>query len=50
MATLRPSPDRLHLYQDHTVVSTGIDGFIRGGEQGLFVQEARLLSPSELRT
>jgi glycogen debranching enzyme len=41
---LRPAPDRLHLYQNHTVFSTGLDGFIRGGEQGLFVQEARALS------
>ncbi len=41
---LRPSGDRLHLHWNHLVLSTGLDGFIRGGEQGLFADEARVLS------
>ena len=41
---LRPSGDRIHLYRNHTVLSTGLDGWIRGAEQGLFVHEARVLS------
>jgi hypothetical protein len=41
---LRPSGDRIHLYRNHTVLSTGLDGWVRGGEQGLFAHEARGLS------
>jgi glycogen debranching enzyme len=41
---LRPSGDRFHLYRNHVVMSTGLDGFIRGGEQGLFAHEAQVLS------
>lgn len=44
LVALRPSGDRLHLHFNHTVLSTGLDGWIRGGEQGLFVHEARLIS------
>ena len=44
LVALRPSGDRLHLYRNHTVLSTGLDGWIRDGEQGLFVHEARVLS------
>ncbi len=44
LVALRPSGDRLHLYFNHTVLSTGLDGWIRGGEQGLFVHETRMLS------
>lgn len=41
---LRPSGDRLHLYRNHLVLSTGLDGFVRAGEQGLFAHEARVIS------
>jgi glycogen debranching enzyme len=44
LVLLRPSGDRIHLYRNHTVLSTGLDGWVRGGEQGLFVHEARVLS------
>jgi glycogen debranching enzyme len=44
LVALRPSGDRLHLYFNHTVLSTGLDGWIRDGEHGLFVHEARVLS------
>ena len=44
LVALRPSGDRIHLYRNHTVLSTGLDGWVRGGEQGLFVHEARVLS------
>jgi len=44
MVALRPAGDRLHLHRNHTVLSTGLDGWIRGGEQGLFVHETRMLS------
>ena len=47
LVSLRPSGDRFHLYRNHLVLSTGLDGFVRGGEQGLFAHEARVLS--ELR-
>jgi glycogen debranching enzyme len=44
LVTLRPSGDRFQLYRNHLVLSTGLDGFVRGGEQGLFAHEARVLS------
>ena len=44
MIVLRPSGDRLHLHLNRIVLSTGLDGMIRGGEQGLFAHETRMLS------
>jgi hypothetical protein len=41
---LRPPGDRLHLYRNYLVLSTGLDGFVSGGEHGLFVHEARVVS------
>ena len=41
---LRSGGDRFHLYCSHVVLSTGLDGFIRGGEQGLFAHETQVVS------
>jgi glycogen debranching enzyme len=44
LIVLRPAGDRLELYLSRMVLSTGLDGFIRDGNEGLFAHEARVLS------
>ncbi|HEV8392740.1 MAG TPA: glycogen debranching N-terminal domain-containing protein [Vicinamibacterales bacterium] len=44
LVTLRPAGDQLHLHVNRLVLATGLDGFVRGGTQGLFAYEARVLS------
>ena len=44
LVTLRPAGDQLHLHANRLVLAMGLDGFVRGGAQGLFAHEARVLS------
>ena len=44
LVTLRPAGDQLHLHANRLVLAMGLDGFVRGGTQGVFAYEARVLS------
>src|SRR3712207_389383 len=44
LVRLRPRDETRYVSQGRTVLATGRDGFVAGGEHGLFAYQTRLLS------